>query len=163
MNDPITYFITWTTYGSWLPGDSLGWRKTNAGEQLPKPLLEDWCRDRMTEEPVLLTTAHRQKVEHVCRLHAEIRGWVLHAVSARSNHVHVVVTTDAEPKKARDQFKANATRVLRSPPDAIEKKKIWSRGGDVEIVDGEDNLELVVKYVTEAQDRMERGKCAAGR
>ncbi len=21
MNDPLGYFITWTTYGSWLPGD----------------------------------------------------------------------------------------------------------------------------------------------
>ena len=63
-----------------------------------------------------------------------------------------------EPKKVRDQFKANATRVLRSPPDAIEREKIWTRGGDIEIIDGEVNLEHVVQYITEAQDRMDRGK-----
>ena len=158
MNEPHTYFITWTTYGTWLPGDSRGWRKTKAGEQPPQPLLEDWCRDRMTEEPVELTGDQRQKVEEVCRRHAEIRGWLLHALSARSNHVHVAVTADAEPKKVRDQFKANATRVLRSPPAALEKEKIWTKGGDIEIVDGEDSLEQVVTYIMEAQDRMERGK-----
>ena len=158
MNEPITYFITWTTYGSWFPGDSRGWRKSKAGEQPPQPLLEDWCRDRMTEEAVVLTSDQRQKVEDVCHRHAEIRGWVLHAVSARSNHVHVAVTADAEPKKVRDQFKANATRVLREPPNAIVKDKIWTRGGDIEIVDGEGDLEQVVIYITEAQDRMDRGK-----
>lgn len=36
MTDPLTYFITWTTYGTWLPGDVRGWRKTNAGPQLPR-------------------------------------------------------------------------------------------------------------------------------
>ena len=158
MYEPPTYFITWTTYGTWLPGDSRGWRKSKAGEQPPQPLLEDWCRDRMTEEPVLLTDVQRQKVEEVCRRHAKIRRWMLHAASARSNHVHIAVTADVEPKKVRDQFKANATRVLRLPPAALEKEKIWTKGGDVEIVDGEDSLEQVVRYITEAQDRMDHGK-----
>ena len=158
MNDPITYFITWTTYGTWLPGDARGWRKTKKGDQPPQPLLEAWCRDHMTESPVLLNEAQRDKVEAVCREHARIRGWVLHAVSARSNHVHLAVTADKNPKIVRDQFKANATRVLRQPPDAITNEKVWTRGGDCEIVDGDDDLERVVAYVTEAQDRMDRGK-----
>ena len=158
MNDPITYFITWTTYGTWLPGDARGWRKTKKGDQPPQPLLEEWCRDRMTESPVLLNDTQRDKVEVVCREHAGIRGWVLHAVSARSNHVHLAVTADKAPKIVRDQFKANATRVLRQAPDAITNEKVWTRGGDCEIVDGEDELERVVQYILEAQDRMERGK-----
>ena len=107
---------------------------------------------------MVLQPAHRESVEEVCREHAKIRGWELHAVSARSNHVHVVVTSDMEPKKIRDQFKANATRVLRQPPNPIVNKKIWTRGGDIEIVDGEDDLEQVVVYITEAQDKMDRGK-----
>jgi REP element-mobilizing transposase RayT len=158
MNDPITYFITWTTYGTWLPGDTRGWRKTKQGDQPPQPLLEAWCRNRMTESPVLLNETQRDKVESVCREHAQIRGWVLHAVSARSNHVHLAVTADKKPETVRDQFKANATRVLRQAPDAITNDKVWTRGGDCEIVDGEDNLERVVEYIMEAQDRMDRGK-----
>jgi len=158
MNEPITYFITWTTYGTWLPGDHRGWRKTNKGNQPPQPLLEDWVRDRLTEEPVLLTNVQREKVEQVCQDHANIRGWVIHAVSARSNHVHIAVTADAPPKKVRDQFKANATRVLRQEPDAVTNDKVWTRGGDCEIVDGDDELERVILYINEAQDRMDRGK-----
>jgi hypothetical protein len=23
--DPIGYFLTWVTYGTWLPGDARGW------------------------------------------------------------------------------------------------------------------------------------------
>jgi REP element-mobilizing transposase RayT len=158
MNEPMAYFITWTTYGTWLPGDSRGWRKTRAGEQPPQPLLEHWCRERMSEEALVLTIDQRRKVEDVCHRHAEIRGWELHAVRARSNHVHIAVTADAEPKKVRDQFKANATRVLRNPPHAISKNKIWTRGGDIELLDGEDDLEQVVIYIEQAQDRMDRGK-----
>ena len=25
MDDPIGYFLTWSTYGTWLPGDATGW------------------------------------------------------------------------------------------------------------------------------------------
>lgn len=158
MNDPVTYFITWTTYGTWLPGDARGWRKSTGGPQLPRPRLEEWCRSRMTENAVLLKSDQRLRVEAVFRKHAAIRGWVLHAVSVRSNHVHLVVTANKPPELVRDQFKAYATRVLRQPPGAIEQEKIWARGGDGEIIDGDTNLEQVVQYVIEAQDRKDRDK-----
>jgi REP element-mobilizing transposase RayT len=158
MNDPIAYFITWTTYGTWLPGGSRGWRKQRRGNQPPQPRLEAWCRERMSESVVILNEMQRGKVEAVCREHATIRGWVLHAVNARSNHVHLAVAADREPKIVRDQFKANATRVLHQEPEAIRKEKIWTRGGDCEIIDGEAELESVVEYITAAQDRMSRGK-----
>ena len=156
MNDPITYFITWTTYGTWLPGDPRGWRKKRQGDRPPQPRLESWCRDRMTECEVVLNETQRRKVEIVCREHATIRRWVLHAINARSNHVHLAVSADKGPKVVRDQFKANATRVLRQEPHAIRKDKIWTQGGDCEIVDGEEELERVIEYITEAQDRMTR-------
>ena len=110
----------------------------------------------MTENSVLLNERQRLRVETVCRKHAEIRGWVLHAISVRSNHVHIVVSADKSPNLIRDQFKANATRVLRESPEAIHQEKVWARGGDCEIVDGEVNLERVIQYVTEAQDCKER-------
>ena len=158
MNDFITYFITWTTYGTWLPGDVRGWRHTKKGNQRPQPLLEAWCRNRLSGKPVLLNETQFKKVEEVCRRHAAIRRWILHAVNARSNHVHLAVTADKAPEFVRDQFKANATRVLRQNPDAIANDKVWTRGGDCEVVDGEDDLARVVEYILDAQDRMDRGK-----
>jgi hypothetical protein len=46
FNDPITLFVTWTTYSSWLPGDARGWVKLmewKKGEQPPQPVLEGWA------------------------------------------------------------------------------------------------------------------------
>ena len=70
--DPITLFITWTTYGSWLPGDFRGWKHWKKGEQQPQPRLEDWCKDRMNEKPVVLDGKQRAAVEDVIGEHSEI-------------------------------------------------------------------------------------------
>jgi hypothetical protein len=62
------------------------------------------------------------------------------------------------PKTVRDQFKANATRVLRAIPKPIANEKVWTKGGDIEFIATDDDLERVIVYVNEAQDRMDRGK-----
>ena len=28
MDDPLAFFLTWTTYGTWLPGDERGWSRS---------------------------------------------------------------------------------------------------------------------------------------
>jgi len=40
--------------------------------------------------------------------------------------------------------------MLREPPNQITNEKIWTKGGDIEIDDGEHNREQVVIYITEA-------------
>ena len=153
MNDSATYFITWTTYGTWLPGDLRGWRKTQKGNQPPQPLLADWCQQRLSEEPVVLNADQRKRVDDVCREHSGIRGWILHAINVRSNHVHLAVTADKGPHAVRDQFKANATRVLRQLPDAITNEKVWNRGGDCTVIDSDEGLRRVIEYIMEEQDQ----------
>ena len=168
-NDPITLFITWTAYGTWLPGDARGWKHWKKGEQLPQPRLDDWCKGRMKEKAVSLGTQHRQIVDDVIREHSAIRGWELHAVAVQSNHVHVAVTVVPKTgnkyartadgiKRVRDELKANATRVLRRCDNPIRNKKVWTKRGDIQFIDTEDDLEQVVIYISEAQERMERGK-----
>lgn len=165
--DLISLFITWTTYGAWLPGDSRGWRKWKAGEQQPQPWLQDWCKQRMKEEPVVLDVIQRRTVEEVITRHAKHREWELHAVSARSNHVHVALSLIPKVsksanrfsdgiKRVRDEFKANATRVLRQLETPIQNDKIWTKGGDIQVIDSLEGLYRVVLYVSEAQDRMDR-------
>ena len=37
--EPLAYFLTWTTYGTWLPGDERGWnRKVNPKSIPPNAL-----------------------------------------------------------------------------------------------------------------------------
>jgi REP element-mobilizing transposase RayT len=156
MSDFICILITWTTYGTWLPGDSRGWRKKLAGDQVPRTLLEQWCRKQMAGEAVLLRPHDRETVEGACREHCEFRGWHLFAVSARTNHVHVVVAADVSPKKVRDQLKANCTRRLRNQAQPLVSERTWTRGGDCSLLDGDDEVEAAVNYVNEAQDRKSR-------
>ncbi len=152
--DNFGYFITWTTYGNWLPGDSRGWRKTGCGAMDPQPLLVDWCREQMLYPPIELSVLQRSKIEFVCREHAQIRSWKLLAINARSNHIHVVVfAPNHKPQIVRDQLKANATRVLRQPPETISQEKIWTRGGDCEWIRTEEDLQQIVAYVIDGQDR----------
>ncbi len=80
----------------------------------------------MKEQSVVLTNHQRQAVDSVIREHT-IRGWTLHAVAVRSNHVHIVISADEEPKKVRDQFKANATRVLRGLAQPVANEKVWTK------------------------------------
>jgi len=156
MNDTIVVFITWTTYGTWMPGDARGWRKRKEGHQLPRPLLAQWCREQMRGDAVLLQTHDRKTVEQACRKHCEHRGWHLFGVNARTNHVHVVVAADESPQKVRDQLKANSTTALRRQDQPLIVDRTWTKGGDCEILDTDDDIEAALQYVTEAQDRKDR-------
>ena len=151
MNDMIAIFITWTTYGTWMPGDMRGWRKRKDGHQIPQPLLADWCRKQMTGEAVLLEPQDRSTVERACHKHCEFRNWHLYAVNARTNHVHVVVAADILPQTARNQLKANCTGALRSQTKPLCVERTWSKGGDCEILDTEEDLYAAVIYTIEAQ------------
>ncbi len=113
MPEPLAYLITWTTHGTWLPGDERGWVQWGVeGVQAGDAARRRKAERRQYEPAIVLNSEQRALVEATVRAHCEIRRWSLHAVNARSNHVHVVVTADAEPAKVMDQFKAWSSRRL---------------------------------------------------
>ncbi len=150
-HDFIHVLITWTTYGTWLPGDSRGWRRRLGGEQISQPLLERWCQARLRGEAVLLEEHDRATVHQACHEHCSFRGWSLLAINARTNHVHVVIATNYKPQVARDQLKANCTRMLRLQQTPLNVPRTWTRGGDCEILDGNESVEAAIQYVREGQ------------
>jgi REP element-mobilizing transposase RayT len=128
-------------------------------EQPPQPRLAQWHRSRLKHDIVLLSPEQRAIVEEECQKHCDHRGWRLWEVNARTNHVHAVVTAiGTSGKTVRDQLKANCTRVLREHWSVFQDRPVWTRGGDWECVNNEDELEAVCEYVRDAQDRMHRGK-----
>jgi len=87
-DDPIAFFITWTCYGTWLPGDQRGWHQWGkAGVQPPSELIESAASAKMKEPEFLLSKEDREVVQTTIKAHCRIRGWTLHKVNARSNHV----------------------------------------------------------------------------
>jgi len=153
LGDPPAYFLTWTTYGTWLPGDERGWnRRGEADIQRANPLFVEMARSRMKEPEFRLSAADRRTVEATIRAHCRVRTWDLHAVNARSNHVHVVVTAAGyPPQTVRDQFKAWCTRRLKAA--GATRTRFWTEGGSCRWINREDDLGDAVRYVIEAQDR----------
>ena len=153
--DPIGYFLTWTAYGTWLPGDERGWqKKDNPERQFPNELFREMAEVAMKEEAFHLLSEDRQIVGETIARHCEIRNWNwhLHTVEARSNHVHVIVTaSDYKPEVVRDQFKAWCTRKLKGTYPA--RKRFWAEGGSRRWLNTQEELDLAIQYVVKAQDR----------
>jgi hypothetical protein len=113
MPDPLACFLTWPTYGTWLPGDERGWIQYRRGLQLPDAVRRLEAEAKMTEDACRLDGEQRAVVERQIAETCNVRGWELHAVNCRSNHLHVVVTAAQAPKTVRNQLKAWCTRRLK--------------------------------------------------
>ena len=152
MPDALAYFLTWTTYGTWLPGDERGWVLKGEGFQQPNLVRKTLSSERMVEKHCLLDGKEREIVEQTIREHCRIRGWDLHAVNCRTNHVHVVVTANTDSKTVRDQLKAWCTRRLKENSNEIPVRSNWwtERGSRRSIGDSESLIATVV-YVLEGQ------------
>ncbi|WP_417739281.1 hypothetical protein [Rosistilla oblonga] len=156
-DEPLAYFITFTVYGTFLQGDSRWWRSRGKGSQTPQPRLEQWHRDRLNHDVVLLDDDQRAAVEAEIHRFSEYRGWKLWKANPRSNHVHVVVTAMGyNGAKVRDQIKANCTRVIRESWPMFIDRPVWTVGGDWQCVNTEEELEQVILYAGEVQDRKDR-------
>jgi REP element-mobilizing transposase RayT len=159
MNDdePIAFYLTWTVYGTHLQGAATGWRKNGKGEMLPQPLLEVWHHDRLNHPIMLLNDASREIVSREVGSHCVHRGWHLWECNARTTHVHVVVTAvGMSGRVVRDQLKANCTRGLREHSEAFRDRPVWTVRGDWKCINSEEELERVIAYVRDAQDRKDR-------
>ena len=150
--NPIAYFLTWTTYGTWLPGDERGWNRKGDFEYLPaNQLANEAATSKLKETPLVLDISARQIVDKVIRKHCEIRSWKLYAVNVRSNHVHVVVDSPGYlPETVASQFKAWCTRKLSLR--FRNRSRFWTQGTSCRWINQEDDLLAAVEYTSELQD-----------
>lgn len=156
-SEPIAFFLTWTVYGTFLQGDERGWHRRKQGLQPQQLRLAEWRRERLKYDILELNLDQRSSVEREIRRLSAWRRWTLWACSARSNHVHVVLSAQScSGATVRDQLKANCTRVLRSDWSEFCSRPVWSVGRDWKCVNREDDLERLVLYVNDAQDRKTR-------
>jgi REP element-mobilizing transposase RayT len=157
-NDPIAFLFTWSTYGTWLPGDSRGWVEYRGGFQLPDPILELECAARMTERACVLATHQRECVHRQITQTCHHKQWLLHAVNCRTNHVHVVLSSPANPKTIREQLKAWCTRRLNEQQaDAGIATHDWrskwrADRGSIRWIFREADLASAIDYVRDRQD-----------
>ena len=158
MPETLAYFMTWPTYGTWLPGDQRGWVQYKEGKRDPDATREFESKIKMTEDACVLDAEQREVVKNTIERHCEIRGWNLRAVNCRSNHLHIVVSADRSPNDIRKQFKAWCTRHLkqmerdRGKAEKDVRQNWWAERGSCRHIGDENSLESAMYYVDELQD-----------
>ena len=90
MPDPLACFLTWATYGVWLPGDERGWVKRGRGFQLPDPIRKMEAEARMSEDACILDEEQRTVVNQTIVEHCRIRGWIVCQLLAKGRVSKVV-------------------------------------------------------------------------
>jgi REP element-mobilizing transposase RayT len=152
-NYPLAYLITIRSYGTWLHSDEKGSVDRHGFNVYGTPRLfhseklRSLMKLQMKQKPVIL-----DKKERICVLEAvkevcEFRGYELLAINLRTNHLHAVVSANANPDKIANEFKAYATRKLREK-NLIEKDKtVWARGKSARYLWKLKYVEIAVEYV----------------
>ena len=150
--DPKALFLTWRTYGTWLPGDERGWVSRNRngyGEPMAAAdhRLEAAASGQMTRPPTVFSDPERQEVDEIIRHCCEFHGWPILALAVRTNHVHIVVASNEPPGRVMNGLKSRVTRVLRERVGGRSLESPWARGGSTRVIWDDVALEAAVRYV----------------
>jgi REP element-mobilizing transposase RayT len=150
--DPVAFFVTWTTYASWLPGDQRGWHARPGVYRRAHFGLARTMAERLRHAPIVLSLEQRGVVERAISEHCAFRGWHLLALSCRTNHVHVVVSAvDRSAEIISGDLKSRTSRQLSEFTGT--KRRWWTKGSCVRQIYTSEELERVVAYVLECQDK----------
>jgi REP element-mobilizing transposase RayT len=155
-NYPLSYLITFTSYGNWLHGDDRGSVDRNHRSFDEERLRPDSGRSRVVRaalrySPLLLDEDMRRTVAEAIRTVCEHREWRLEAINVRTNHVHVVVGADEPPEPVMNAFKAWATRRCRESGLVSRERKMWTRHGSTRYLWREADVDAAVDYVMHQQ------------
>jgi REP element-mobilizing transposase RayT len=156
MLDHPAYFLTWHTYGTWLPGDHRGWVEGRASAETPVLSGDRRKRciagERMAGTPVLFDPQQRAIVEATTREVCSIRNWRLLAVNCRSNHVHVVVLAlNVKPEAVMNSLKAWCSRRLNEADTEHAGRRWWVRHGSTRYLNSEQAVQQAIHYVVHEQ------------
>ncbi|HZU38717.1 MAG TPA: hypothetical protein VFA18_22510 [Gemmataceae bacterium] len=161
------WLITWTCYGTWLPGARQGFVSHVRDEHgdlvihnIPgtpydadMPALDAHARAQMIGPPVSLdqtaADAMIAQYQETCR----IRGWELEAASVMCNHTHIVVGVagDPDPQAILETFKSWATRAVKRLRPLPLNGTFWTAKGSKRKLPHQPALQAAVIYVGRKQ------------
>ncbi len=166
---PLGYLITFRTYGTWLHGDERGSMDRGFHNRFGTPKIKPsqglvTCETELLKyPPVIFNPEQRQTVEDAINEVCAVRGYYLHAVNPRTNHVHTVVSGSGKPEYIMKSFKSYATRKLRERELIAIEVDPWSRHGSTRWLWSEDEIAQAVEYVLYEQDGDEFEKWVSDR
>lgn len=169
------WFLTWTTYGTWLPGDPRGFVSPKFDEDTPerrhnepgraydagRRSLQRLARNKLVGNPVQLTQENAHVIKNQLKETARVRGWQILAGAILWNHIHLVVGVVGDPDSVsllRD-FKSYASRALNDQFERPKSRTWWTQQGSRRKIRDWENLETVLRYVREQANPIEVWEC----
>lgn len=152
MEHHTVWLLTFTTYGTWLPGDARGWqerRRRGGAVRCGDPRIEATARARMRQPPMLLASPMIEVVEATIDAVAAHREWALLARSVDWRHVHIVVAAEVPANRAMVAFKAWCSRRLREAGLITQDRIVWTIGGSGRLLGDADSIQRAKQYVDE--------------
>jgi REP element-mobilizing transposase RayT len=151
---PQAYHITFGVYMARPPGSSKPHvdrdHNTYGGPLAPTdPEREKQAREDAKESPVKLTLEQRKCVEAAIVDLAKRYSWIIYAISANWNHVHIVIAAPREGDQLRDALKAVASKWLNKQ---FEKRTWWAEGGSSKYLWENDYFDNAVNYVKDQRE-----------
>ncbi len=158
-----TYLLTWTTYGTWLPGANAGFigrvrdrggdqhNLNHRGDPIPSdiPNLRDWSKNVMLGTATVLTQSNADAVLAFIQSCGTRHNLRFRAIAIMSTHIHVVVWSPGpEGTETLRLIKGSLSRALGPPSTG----KWWTRGGSTRLLLESDSIARATEYVRGQKD-----------
>jgi hypothetical protein len=115
------------------------------------PLREAYWRMHLKEPPWIFDEETRPTTLGAILDVCNNRGWFAHGVHVRTTHVHAVVSGGVPPEKMLSDFKAYATRAIRSIKLESQRRGYWTHHGSTRYIWDEESLKAAIDYVLNQQ------------
>jgi hypothetical protein len=150
MSEMIAYMATWTTYGTWLPGDERGYVDNKGQLQNADEKLFEKSKELQQSPIVKLNSSEKKIAKQTILDEARRIGHKIIILAVCSNHVHLLAKPYQEPiNKVIGRYKSLTTRTFW---EYGRKGKIWTRGFDKQFCFTEKELTARMIYILKHKD-----------
>ncbi len=161
------WLLTWTTYGSWLPGDdrgSIGIFHDQDKTQIehnefgmppadPSNALRKFAQSQMTGDEQRLRLEHARVLLTQFHCTSAFRKWRLLAVSIMANHIHMVVNvhSDPEPEAILRDFKSYGSGALNVQWGKPKPGTWWTESGSKRKLATDYSVKSAIEYCVDQE------------
>jgi len=150
MSEILGYMATWTTYGTWLPGDGRGYVDNKGQLQNGDENILQKSKELLNSPPVKLNLSEKKLTKQTILDEAQRIGHKIIALVVCTNHVHLLAKPHQEPiDKIIGRYKSITTRIFW---EYGKKGKIWTRGFDKQFCFTEKELTARIIYIHKHND-----------
>lgn len=163
------WLVTWTTYGSWLPGDPRGFRtwrgreyvappKRYAGvDETPYRAADYGERYRLSQEisddSVSLNPDQRRTACDACVADIIELGLAASVIAVGAVHTHLLARFGSRPiRPTAGRLKSMMTRGIKEHDSSFQPKRTWSKGCHPSSCEDEREYHAKFRYVVRHRD-----------